>query len=164
MILLHSKKHWTLMIWQQKSNTKHIFTMHQILRKIRKTCTTYMQVLDLKKRVALDLMEGFLHDRWGLNFAFYLRCSHVAHEPETGHYQKNFTWDLSLSAKSNSFNNSNVSSHFWTMTFFSGFLLKKSKGGGANWQKEMWFLSRKNGYIYVMRMNASIFSSIPLLT
>lgn len=75
------------MIWQQKSNTKHIFTMHQILRKIHKTCTTYMQVLDLKERVALDLMDGFLSRQVGPKLCIL---------PEM-QSRRSWTWDRTLS-------------------------------------------------------------------
>lgn len=58
LILLRSDKHCTLYdICQQKAILKHIFTVHQILRKTQETCTTNMQnispIWDLKERVAL---------------------------------------------------------------------------------------------------------------
>lgn len=86
-----------------KSNTQHIFTVHQILRKIHKTCTTYMQnispILDLKECVALDLMNALYlllcHREVGPKLCILPEMqSHrsATHEPETGHYQKNLMW------------------------------------------------------------------------
>lgn len=75
-------------------NTKPIlntsFTVHKILRKIQKTCTTYTQnispILPLGLKSNVDLMNVLYlrschwYSRWGLNFAFYLRCSHIGQQ------------------------------------------------------------------------------------
>lgn len=104
MILLHSNKQCTLYdLCQHKAILNTSFTMHQILRKIQKTCTTYMQNTT---NFASWIENNVLVNRWGcivlasMSLVGPKLCilpemqSHrsATHEPETGHYQRNLMW------------------------------------------------------------------------
>lgn len=91
LILLHSDKHCTLYdICQQKAILKtHLYSAPNIKKNTENMYNIYAKYLTNlgpKRTCCTSQFDGCIvhaahvFDRWGLNFAFYLRCSHIGQQ------------------------------------------------------------------------------------